>query len=276
MSESVRIDKAVAYIRDRAPDFAGPAVGVVLGSGLGAVAERLENAIKIPYEEIPGYHKSGVIGHAGCLCLGEMGGVSVAIMQGRVHLYEGHSVEDVVLPIRVLVRMGAKRLIVTNAAGGINEAYHVGDLMLLSDHLNLTWTNPLVGPNDKNLGERFPDMSNAYDKELRAMAMEVSQSHKLTVHQGVYAGLLGPSYETPAEIRMLRTVGADAVGMSTVLEVIAAHHMGAKAVGISCICNAAAGMTDGALSHDEVKEAADAMEEEMSAFVKALVMRLGA
>lgn len=276
MSESIRIGEAVAFIQQMAPNLSAPRVGLVLGSGLGAVAERLENAVKIPYEDIPGYHKSGVIGHAGCLCLGEMGGVSVAIMQGRIHLYEGHSVNDVVLPIRVLVRLGASRLIVTNAAGGINENYAVGDLMLLSDHLNMTASNPLLGANEDSLGDRFPDMSNAYDKELRDLAMDVARDHRLKVHQGVYAGLLGPSYETPAEIRMLRAMGADAVGMSTVLEVIAANHMGAKSLGISCICNAAAGMTDQALSHDEVKSAADAMEEEMSALVKALVIRFGA
>jgi purine-nucleoside phosphorylase len=275
MNESARIDEAVSYIRQRAPNHATPRVGLVLGSGLGGVAERLKNAIKIPYEEIPGYHKSQVEGHAGCLCLGEMGGVALAIMQGRIHLYEGHPVADVVLPIRVLVRLGAQRLIITNAAGGINDDYRVGDLMLLSDHLNLTGTNPLVGANDDALGVRFPDMTHAYDPALRSAAVEVAKNHSLTLHEGVYAGLLGPSYETPAEIRMLRTLGADAVGMSTVLEILAAHHMGAKAIGISCICNAAAGLSDTELSHDEVKEAADGVEEEMSAFVRSLVVRYG-
>nr|ADI21471.1 purine nucleoside phosphorylase [uncultured myxobacterium HF0070_11L13] len=276
MQESDRIERAVEYIKDQTRKIDVPKVGIVLGSGLGAVADRLEDGVRIPYGEIPGYHKSAVAGHKGCLCIGHLGGTSVAVMQGRIHLYEGHSVADVVLPIRVLVRLGCQNLIVTNAAGGINEAFQVGDLMLITDHLNLTATNPLVGPNDDQLGVRFPDMTNAYDKEMRRVALELSKSRKVTVRTGVYAGMLGPSYETPAEINMLRTMGADAVGMSTVLEVIAAHHMGAQVLGISCISNAAAGMSGEELSHEEVKEAADAVEEEFSAFVTDLASRFGA
>ena len=276
MQESDRIERAVEYIKSQTRKIDVPKVGIVLGSGLGAVADRLEDGVRIPYGEIPGYQKSAVAGHKGCLCIGHLGGTPVAVMQGRIHLYEGHSVADVVLPIRVLVKMGCQNLIVTNAAGGINEAFQVGDLMLISDHLNLTATNPLVGRNDDQLGVRFPDMTNAYDKEMRKVALELSKSRKVTIRTGVYAGMLGPSYETPAEINMLRTMGADAVGMSTVLEVIAAHHMGAQVLGISCISNAAAGMSGEELSHEEVKEAADAVEEEFSAFVTDLASRFGA
>ncbi|MEE2902952.1 MAG: purine-nucleoside phosphorylase [Myxococcota bacterium] len=276
MQESDRIERAVEYIKKQTRKIDVPKVGIVLGSGLGAVADRLEDGVRIPYGDIPGYHKSAVAGHKGCLCVGHLGGTPVAVMQGRIHLYEGHSVADVVLPIRVLVKLGCQNLIVTNAAGGINEAFHVGDLMLITDHLNLTATNPLVGPNDEQLGVRFPDMTNAYDREMRKVALELSKSRKVTVRTGVYAGMLGPSYETPAEINMLRTMGADAVGMSTVLEVIAAHHMGAQVLGISCISNAAAGMSGEELSHEEVKEAADAVEEEFSAFVTDLASRFGA
>lgn len=276
MQESARIECAVEYIKNHTQDITMPKVGIVLGSGLGAVADRLEGGVRIPYGEIPGYHKSAVTGHKGCLCIGNLGTTPVAVMQGRIHLYEGHPVADVVLPIRVLVKLGCQKLIVTNAAGGINETFQVGDLMLISDHLNLTATNPLVGPNDDELGVRFPDMTNAYDQKMRHTAVELAKSRKVTVRTGVYAGMLGPSYETPAEINMLRTMGADAVGMSTVLEVIAAHHMGAQVLGISCISNAAAGMSGEELSHEEVKEAADAVEEEFSAFVTDLASRFGA
>jgi len=276
MQESDRIERAVEYIKSQTQNISIPKVGIVLGSGLGAVADRLEDGVRIPYGEIPGYHKSAVAGHKGCLCIGHLGETPVAVMQGRIHLYEGHSVADVVLPIRVLVKLGCQNLIVTNAAGGINETFQVGDLMLITDHLNFTATNPLVGPNDDQLGVRFPDMTNAYDKEMRKVALELSESRTVTVRTGVYAGMLGPTYETPAEIHMLRTIGADAVGMSTVLEVIAAHHMGAKVLGISCISNAAAGMSGEQLSHEEVKEAADAVEKEFSAFVTDLASRFGA
>ena len=276
MQESTRIERAVEYIQNHAKGVPVPVVGIVLGSGLGAVAERLKDAVKIPYGEIPGYHKSAVAGHKGCLCIGLLGETPVAVMQGRIHLYEGHPVADVVLPIRVLVKLGCNKLIVTNAAGGINEEFQVGDLMLITDHLNLTATNPLLGPNDEQLGVRFPDMTNAYDKTMREEAIQVATSRSLTVRTGVYAGMLGPSYETPAEIKMLRGMGADSVGMSTVLEVIAAHHMGARVLGISCISNAAAGMSGEELSHEEVKEAADAVEEDFSAFVTDLVSRFGA
>lgn len=273
MSEASRVETAVAHLHAK---YSGkPKVGIVLGSGLGAVAESMHAEFEASYADLPGFHSSAVDGHAGRLFLGRIGAVEVAVLQGRVHLYEGHPIEDVVLPVRVLVGLGAKNLIITNAAGGINPNYSVGDVMVLSDHLNLTGQNPLVGVNEEAFGPRFPDMSHAYDPAFRAIARRVVGQTKVQLREGVYAGLLGPSYETPAEIRMLRTLGADAVGMSTVLEVIAAHHMGARILGLSCISNAAAGMTAGQLSHDEVKAAADSVQSELTALITGIVQRIG-
>jgi len=276
VSEHQRINDAAAVL---AADHCGglkPKVGVVLGSGLGAVADKMDVAAATPYGELPGFSASSVEGHAGKLLVGELDGVPTAIMQGRVHLYEGHPVADVVRPVRTLVALGADRLIITNAAGAIDTSFGVGEVMLICDHLNLTGTNPLLGPNEDALGPRFPDMSDAYDAEFREMARAVAAGLDLTMREGVYAGLLGPSYETPAEIRMLAAMGASAVGMSTVLEVIAAHHMGARIVGMSCLSNAAAGLSENKLSHDEVKAAADAAQHEITALIAGLVQRLGA
>ncbi len=231
-----------------------PRIALVLGSGLGAFADDLTDAARIPYSQIPSFPRSTAIGHAGQMVIGKAGSIPVAVMQGRVHLYEGYSVSDVAFPTRVLGRMGIRVLILTNAAGGINPKYTQGALVLISDHINLQGHNPLVGPNDDRFGPRFPDMTYAYDKGYREIAHAAARRLGKTVHEGIYAGLLGPSYETPAEIRYLRTIGADLVGMSTVPEVIAARHMGIKVLAISCVTNMAAGILDKPLNHEEVLE----------------------
>ncbi len=233
-----------------------PAVALVLGSGLGAFADSIEDATVIPYGDIRGIPSSGVVGHKGNLVIGKAEGVLVVAMQGRNHLYEGHSPQDVVFGARLMFHLGANTMIVTNAAGGVDPSFNVGDLMLIEDHLNLTGQNCLTGHNDPEIGERFVDMTRAYDRDLGELATGTATEMGFSLQRGVYAGLLGPSYETPAEIHMLRTIGANAVGMSTVLEVIAARHMGVRCLGISCITNMAAGMGEGTLSHDEVKETA--------------------
>lgn len=228
---------------------------VVLGSGLGLFADTLENAVAINYEDIPYFARSTVPGHAGRLVIGELApGFRIACMQGRFHYYEGYPMEKVVYPIRLLKQLGAKFLIVTNAAGGIHADFRPGDLMLIKDHINLMGDNPLKGGNFDFLGPRFLDMTEAYSHRLREMALDVAEKQGIELRRGIYAGLSGPTYETPAEIRMLRTLGADAVGMSTVPEVIAANHMSLEVLGISCISNAAAGLTSRKLSHQEVIE----------------------
>ncbi len=252
-----------------------PRVALVLGSGLGAWADDIEDAVKIPYDEIPGIPSSKVAGHAGRLVLGTAAGVPVVAMQGRVHLYEGHSAQSIVFGTRLMLTLGADTLLITNAAGGIDPTFAPGDLMLIEDHLNLTGDNCLRGENDDSLGPRFPDMSQAYDRELMGLADEVASADGYELKRGVYAGLLGPSYETPAEIRMLRTLGANAVGMSTVLEVIAARHMGARVLGVSCITNLAAGM-QAELSHDEVKDTAERVRDRFVGLLSGVLGKLGA
>lgn len=252
---SRQIDEAVAAIRRSVlgPDPFVPRVGVILGSGLAAFGEVVENATRIPYAEIPHFPRPTAEGHKGELVLGEVSGVSVAVMSGRVHFYEGYTEQQVVYPARVLGRLGVRTLILTNAAGAVNKGYRPGDFMAIADHLNLTGKNPLMGPNDPELGPRFPDMSEPYDHELRAMAIAGFRRVGAAIHEGVYVGLLGPSYETPAEIAMFRLLGADAVGMSTVLETIAARHMGLRVIGISCVTNAASDHGE-TLSHESVLE----------------------
>ena len=260
MSELVdRLDAIAGMLRARSG--LAPAVGVILGSGLGAFADRLVEATVVPYAEIPGFPTASVPGHAGRLVIGRLGGAAIAAMQGRVHAYEGYAAAEVAFPARVLCRLGIRALVVTNAAGGIRADLAPGDLMRITDHLNLSGTNPLVGPNEERLGPRFPDMSRAYDPALGARLDALAAARGLDWKTGVYACLSGPSYETPAEIRMLRILGADAVGMSTVPEVIAAAHMGVKVVGISCITNFAAGIGDKPLSHEEVAAVADQARE---------------
>ncbi len=254
MDEMKRIDEAAAKV------FAvcGKAdIGVILGSGLGDYAEALEDAVKLPYSEIPGFPRSTVAGHAGMWCCGTLYGKRVVMMQGRFHYYEGYGMKDVTLPVRVMQKIGVKTLIVTNAAGGVNLGYHPGELMVIGDIFSMTAQNPLIGPNLDAFGPRFPDMSCAFDKELRALAHECANEQGFALREGVYAQMTGPTYETPAEIRMLRTLGADAVGMSTVPEVIVARHGGMRVLGISCITNMAAGILDQPLNHAEVTETAN-------------------
>ncbi len=254
MDEMKRIDEAAAKVLA----VCGKAdIGVILGSGLGDYAEALEDAVKLPYSEIPGFPRSTVAGHAGMWCCGTLYGKRVVMMQGRFHYYEGYSMKDVTLPVRVMQKIGVKTLVVTNAAGGVNLGYHPGELMVIGDMFSMTAQNPLIGPNLDAFGPRFPDMSCAFDKELRALAHECANEQGFALREGVYAQMTGPTYETPAEIRMLRTLGADAVGMSTVPEVIVARHGGMRVLGISCITNMAAGILDQPLNHAEVTETAN-------------------
>ncbi len=258
----------------RAKTQKAPEIALVLGSGLGAFADTFVDAQSIPYTQIPGMPGSTVPGHAGRLVFGRIGARRVVAMQGRVHLYEGHDASAAVFGVRLMRLLGAHTFVVSNAAGGIRAGMRAGDLMLIDDHLNLTGHNCLRGPNDPLLGPRFPDMSEVYARELREHAQGCAQRLGVTLTHGVYAGMLGPSYETPAEIRMLRTLGADAVGMSTVLETIAARHMQARCLGISCITNLAAGMSQSALSHDEVQDVARAVADELSRLLHAVITEL--
>lgn len=255
MSEMKLLQEAVDFIQQKAK--VEPKIGLILGSGLGMLADEIQNPVTIAYDQIPHFPVSTVEGHAGELVIGELEGQKVITMRGRFHLYEGHALESVTFPIRVMKAIGVETILVTNAAGGVNTSYKPGNLMLIQDHINLMYRNPLIGPNDAALGERFPDMSSAYDGQLRELAAKVASQQEIELQSGIYAGVLGPSYETPAEIRMLRTVGADAVGMSTVPEVIVARHAGIRVLGISCITNMAAGILPQPLSHDEVMETAE-------------------
>lgn len=247
-----QVDEAVAHIRGRSA--LRPTIGLILGSGLGAFADTLDEAVPVPFGTIPHFPVSTAIGHKGALVLGRSRGTPVAVMAGRVHHYEGYPFQQVAFPARVLARLGVRTLIVTNAAGAVNASFAPGELMLIRDHINLMGGNPLIGPNDDALGPRFPDLSAAYDSKLRALAADICREVGVRAHEGVYLALGGPSYETPAEIRMLRTLGADAVGMSTVPEVIVARHMGLRVLGLSCLTNMAAGITTQPLDHKEVLE----------------------
>jgi len=249
-------------------------VGIVLGSGLGAFADTLENRVETPYAEIGGWPASTAAGHAGKLVTGAVGSTEVIVLAGRAHLYEGYNPAQVVFGIRELARRGVKSVILTNAAGGINLAYQPGDLVLITDHINLTGANPLVGRNDDTLGPRFPDMTEIYSAEYREIARQAAASFGVALKEGVYAGLLGPSYETPAEIRYLRTIGADLVGMSTTLEVIAAAHAGLRVLGISCVTNLAAGILPGKLSHDEVLAVGEKVQDTMIKLLRAVAPQL--
>lgn len=263
---------AIRYIEPKLSEK--PTIGLVLGSGLGVLADEIENPVIIPYHEIPGFTVSTVVGHKGQLVIGKLQGKQVVAMQGRFHYYEGHGLDAVVFPIRVMKMLGVETIIVTNAAGGINENYQLGNLMLIADHINMTFRNPLIGPNDEQLGARFPDMSEAYSKALRGLAKEVAAEQGIELQEGVYVGLLGPSYETPAEIRMLRILGGDAVGMSTVPEVIVAKHMKMNVLGISCISNMAAGILEQPLSHEEVMETTEKVKAQFLSLVNGIVAKL--
>ncbi|MFO0660454.1 MAG: purine-nucleoside phosphorylase [Polyangiaceae bacterium] len=252
-----------------------PRIGLVLGSGLGGFADSLEGSTSLPYAEIPGMPTVSIAGHAGRLVVGNVHGVSVACLQGRVHLYEGHGTDIATFGVQLLASMGCNVVLLTNAAGGINATYSPGDLMLISDHLNLTGRNPLVGPNDPELGPRFPDMTAAYDRGLRELANTAARTSGITLREGVYAGLLGPTYETPAEVRMLRTLGADAVGMSTVLEVIALRHRGVRVGAVSCITNLAAGISATPLDHAEVEAVGKASRERFISLFSSWISAIG-
>ena len=265
-------ETAAQFVLQRAP--LRPKIGLVLGSGLGGFADSLTDATRIPFAEIPAFPRSTAIGHAGQMVIGKAGAVPVAVMQGRVHLYEGYSAQQVAFPIRVFGRMGIRAVILTNAAGGINLNYQQGALVLIRDHINLQGANTLVGPNDDRLGVRFPDMTRAYAKSYRELAREEAAKLGMTLHEGVYAALLGPSYETPAEIKYLRAIGADLVGMSTAFEVIAARHMGIKVLAISCVTNMAAGIVDQPLSHREVMETGERVKTSFEALLRAVLPRI--
>ncbi len=273
MSLRSQLDQAVSAIRNHSST--GPLVGVVLGSGLGAWADTLDVRVSIPYSTIPSMPRSTVAGHAGNLVLGLSGGVPVACLQGRAHLYEGNTPEQSVFGARLLARLGCRVTLLTNAAGGIRAGFQPGDLMLIRDHLNLTGANPLVGTNDDAIGPRFPDMTNAYDDALAKLALDAAKKQDVRLHEGVYAGLLGPSYETPAEIRMLRTMGADSVGMSTVHEVIALRHMGVRCGAISVITNLAAGLGTGLLDHSEVEQTARQVQKSLRALLSEWILEIG-
>jgi purine-nucleoside phosphorylase len=267
-------DQAARAIRERSD--LEPRVGLILGSGLGGLADEIEDRIEIPYAEIPGWPVSTAVGHAGVLVLGEVDEVPVAVMRGRAHLYEGIPAHRAVFGVRVLGRLGVRTLVVTNAAGGIDESFRSGQLVLISDHVNLMGTSPLVGPNDDELGPRFPDMSDAYDAELRARARDAAARLGMDVGEGVYAAWLGPQFETPAEIRFMRAIGASLAGMSTVPEVIAARHMGIRCLGISVVTNMAAGIGDGKLAHDEVLAVGAEAQPRLTALLRELLPALAA
>jgi len=267
-----RAESAAAFVLSRTA--LRPTIGLVLGSGLGAFADDLSDAVRIPYAQIQGFPRSTAIGHAGQLVIGNSGDIPVAVMQGRVHLYEGYSAAEVAFPTRVLGRMGIRTLLLTNAAGGINVDYGQGALVMLRDHINLQGQNPLTGPNDDRFGHRFPDMSFAYAKRLRQIALEEARRLGIAPHEGVYAALAGPSYETPAEIRYLRAIGADLVGMSTVAETIVARHMGIEVLAISCVTNMAAGILDKPLDHEEVLEVGRRVMGQFVGLLRAVLPRI--
>jgi len=273
-SEFARADRAAKFIL--AKTKLRPKIALVLGSGLGAFADELPEATRIPYEKIPSFPRSTAVGHAGRLVIGKVENIAVAAMQGRVHFYEGYTAQQVAFPMRVLGRLGIRSAILTNAAGGINLEFNQGALVVISDHLNLQGINPLIGPNDDRFGPRFPDMTQAYWKPYREIALAEANRLGINVCEGVYAALAGPNYETPAEIRYLRTMGADLVGMSTVPETLAARHMGIRVLGISCVTNMAAGILDQVLDHKEVMETGERVKGQFIALLGAVLPRIAA
>ncbi len=269
-----KIKQAADYLKNEMT--IQPMIGLILGSGLGVLADEIEEAARMPYKQIPDFPVSTVEGHAGQLVFGKLNGVPVVAMQGRFHYYEGYSFDQVTFPVRVMKELGVGSLIVTNAAGGVNKDFSPGDLMLITDHINNMGSNPLIGHNDSRLGVRFPDMSEAYSKDLIQRAKAVAKALNIALQEGVYVGNTGPTYETPAEVRMIRTLGGDAVGMSTVPEVIVARHSGLEVLGISCISNMASGILDQPLNHEEVIETTERVKENFLRLVKALVKEIGA
>jgi purine-nucleoside phosphorylase len=273
-SIAARLEDCVFAVKKRVP--IRPSVGVVLGSGLGDFADTLDGLVKIPYGDLPHMTAPAVAGHAGNLCFGSIAGTPVVCMQGRLHLYEGHPVDKVVQGVRTMARLGARSVILTNAAGGLEPTWAAGDLMVVTDHLNLTGVSPLVGLDDGSLGPRFPDMTAAYDPDLRAMLRGVARDAGIALREGVYAALLGPQYETPAEVRMVRALGAHAVGMSTVLETIALRHMDVRVGALSCITNLAAGISPRPLSHADVEATARSRRAELTTLLTGWILAAGA
>jgi purine-nucleoside phosphorylase len=270
--EFLRAEKAAKFILGKTK--LRPRIGLVLGSGLGAFANEVAGTTRIDYKNIPHFPRSTAIGHAGRMVVGKAAGVPVAIMQGRVHYYEGYSQNEVIFPMRVMARMGIRAVLITNAAGGINLNFKQGCLVVLRDHINLQGTNPLIGPNDECFGPRFPDTTQVYWKPYQAAALQEGRRLGVEIAEGVYAGLTGPSYETPAEIRYLRMIGADLVGMSTVPEVIAAAHLGIRVLGISCVTNMAAGILDQPITTEEVIETGERVKADFVALLRAVIPRM--
>jgi purine-nucleoside phosphorylase len=273
-TEYARAERAAKFILSKTK--LRPKIALVLGSGLGGFADELTDATRIPYQKIPDFPRSTAIGHAGLLVIGKAEGIAVAAMQGRVHLYEGYSAREVGFAMRVFGRMGMRSATLTNAAGGINPEFKQGALVVIRDHINLQGANPLIGPNDERFGPRFPDMTQAYWRSYREIALAEAKRLGIEAHEGVYAALPGPSYETPAEIRYLKTIGADLVGMSTVPEVIVARHMGIRVLGISCVTNMAAGILDRPLDHSEVLETGERVKSQFIALLRAVIPRIAA
>lgn len=273
-SEFARAERAAKFILSKTK--LRPKIALVLGSGLGAFADELAGTTRIPYQKIPGFPRSTAVGHVGQLVIGKVGSIDVAVMKGRVHFYEGYTAKEVVFPMRVLGRLGIRSAILTNAAGGIDLAYKQGALVVIRDHINLQGMNPLIGPNDERFGPRFPDMTQVYWKQYREIALAEAKRLGIEVHEGVYAALSGPSYETPAEIGYLRTIDADLVGMSTVPETVVARHMGIRVLGISCVTNMAAGILDQPINHAEVMETGERVKAQFIALLRAVIPRIAA
>ena len=267
-----KVEKCFEILRSKT-DFS-PKVGIILGSGLGDFANQIQVEVEVPYNEIEGFPVSTVAGHAGKFIFGYLGDVPIMCMKGRVHYYEGYAMTDVVLPIRLMYLMGVRNLLLTNAAGGIGEGFKAGDLMMITDQIACFVPNPLIGPNDEKYGARFPDMSENYNRDLQAVIRNAAAKHNVPIKEGIYVQLTGPSYESPAEIRMLKALGAGAVGMSTTVEAIVANHLGMKICGISCISNLAAGLSETPLSHKEVQEAADKVAPLFQKLVKEIVLTM--
>lgn len=266
------INETKEYIQSKIG--ATPTIGIILGSGLGLLADEIEEKVTIPYKEIPHFANSKAVGHANELVFGTLHGKNVLAMKGRFHYYEGFTLDEVTFPVRVMKALGIEQLIITNASGAVNTNFQPGDLMLITDHLNLVGTNPLIGPNDDTLGPRFPDLSKVYTPKLREIALQVAKKRNISLQQGVYAWLSGPTYETPAEIKMVRILGADAVGMSTVPEAIVARHSNMDVLGISCLTNMAAGILDQPLNHDEVIEVANKVRTQFIDLIKGIIAEM--
>ncbi|MBE6067923.1 MAG: purine-nucleoside phosphorylase [Clostridium lundense] len=267
-----KVKESVDFIKSKID--ISPEIGIILGSGLGDLAEKVENKVIVKYEDIPNMPKSTVVGHAGQYVFGKLSGKDVVMMQGRIHYYEGHPMEIIALPIHIMKFLGIKTLIVTNAAGGVNTSFNPGDLMIITDHINFVFNNPLIGKNDEEIGPRFPDMSMPYDKDLVNLSEEVAKTHNINIQKGVYVMMPGPTYETPAEVKMIRIIGGDAVGMSTVPEVIVAKHAGLKVLGISCITNMASGILDQPLNHQEVIETSNRVKGTFTRLITNIVEKM--